>query len=185
MALNRVQHKSGLDRPHQDHIGGLDPSLSFVEYNCSQEGFFTPLVYFLAGHYLDPWDAGEGGPKIEFFSGWFWLCLVSEWAPKNWFPIFYNFWVRFWIPIFWGSGFFGRLLGAFFGLLRLPWEASVAKNLKKTIGFLWFLQMKVFGSLKLLMALLGSSWPSWATLIPKWVPKWVSTFFEKVVKKHV
>ena len=30
------------------------PSLSFVEYNCSQEGFFTPLVYFLAGHYLDP-----------------------------------------------------------------------------------------------------------------------------------
>ena len=30
------------------------PSLSFVEYNFSQEGFFTPLVYFLAGHYLDP-----------------------------------------------------------------------------------------------------------------------------------
>ena len=30
------------------------PSLSFVEYNFSQDGFFTPLVYFLAGHYLDP-----------------------------------------------------------------------------------------------------------------------------------
>ena len=32
----------------------LHPSLSFVEYNLSQEAFFTPLVYFLAGHYLDP-----------------------------------------------------------------------------------------------------------------------------------
>ena len=32
----------------------LYPSLSFVEYNLSQDGFFTPLVYFLAGHYLDP-----------------------------------------------------------------------------------------------------------------------------------
>ena len=34
------------------------------------------------------------------------------------------------------------------------------------MGFLRFLKMKVFGSLKLLMALLGSSWPSWAALIP-------------------
>ena len=32
----------------------LHPSLSFVEYNSSQEAFFTPLVYFLAGHYLEP-----------------------------------------------------------------------------------------------------------------------------------
>ena len=30
------------------------PSLSFVEYNSSHDSFFTPLVYFLAGHYLDP-----------------------------------------------------------------------------------------------------------------------------------
>ena len=36
--------------------------------------------------------------------------------------------------------------------------------------------MNVFGSLKLLMVLLGSSWPSWAALIPKWASKWVSTF---------
>ena len=37
---------NGLIRPY--------PSLSFVEYNSSQDLFFTPLVYFLAGHYLDP-----------------------------------------------------------------------------------------------------------------------------------
>ena len=36
----------GLIRPY--------PSLSFVEYNSSHDPFFTPLVYFLAGHYLDP-----------------------------------------------------------------------------------------------------------------------------------
>ena len=30
------------------------PSLSFVEYNSSKKLYFTPLVYFLAGHYLDP-----------------------------------------------------------------------------------------------------------------------------------
>ena len=30
------------------------PSLSFGEYNSRRGSFFTPLVYFLAGHYLDP-----------------------------------------------------------------------------------------------------------------------------------
>ena len=30
------------------------PSLSFGEYNSRKGSFFTPLVYFLAGHYLDP-----------------------------------------------------------------------------------------------------------------------------------
>jgi len=33
--------------------------------------------------------------------------------------LFYNFWSQFWIPIFWGLGFFGCLLGAILGLLRL------------------------------------------------------------------
>ena len=35
-------------------VAVADSSLSFVEYNSSQDLFFTPLVYFLAGHYLDP-----------------------------------------------------------------------------------------------------------------------------------
>ena len=57
------------------------PSLSFVEYNFSQEGFFTPLVYFLAGHYLDPWDAGEGGPKNGvIFCFFLFGALVSKFA---------------------------------------------------------------------------------------------------------
>ena len=63
---------------------------------------------------------------------------------------------------------FGCLLGAFSGLLRLSWEASGPKNLKKLEVFLRFLKMQLFGSLKLLMALLGSLPPSWADLIPKW-----------------
>ena len=42
----------GYQQPQPD--GYHHPSLSFVEYNSSQDPFFTPLVYFLAGHYLDP-----------------------------------------------------------------------------------------------------------------------------------
>ena len=84
---------------------------------------------------------------------------------------------------FWGLGIFGCLLGAILGLLRFSWDVSVAKNLKKHVGFLRFLEMKVFCSLKLLMVLLGSSWPSWAALIPNWVPTWISTFIYKVFNK--
>ena len=51
------------------------------------------------------------------------------------------------------------LLGAFLGLLRLSWEASGSQKPKKTLGFLRFLKMSLFGSLKLLMALLGTSCP--------------------------
>ena len=53
----------------------------------------------------------------------------------------------------------GCLLGAVLGLLRLSWEASEPQKPQKTNGFLRFLQMQVFGYLKLSMALLGSSWP--------------------------
>ena len=42
------------------------PSLSFVEYNASQDGFFTPLVYLLAGHLPGPGDAGEGPKSASF-----------------------------------------------------------------------------------------------------------------------
>ena len=53
----------------------------------------------------------------------------------------------------------GCLLGAVLGLLRLSWEASGPQKPEKTNCFLRFLQMQVFGYLKLSMALLGSSWP--------------------------
>ena len=49
------------------------------------------------------------------------------------------------------------LLGAFLGLLRLSWEASGSQKPTKNEGFLRFLEMSLFGSSKLLMALLGTS----------------------------
>ena len=158
------------------------PSLSFVEYNSSQEGFLTPLVYFLAGHYLDPWDAGEGGPKNEFFFGLFWLCLGFRVGSKKLVPIFYNFWAQFWIPIFWDLGFFGCLLGAFFGLLRLSWEAFVVKNIKKLIVFWCFLRMLLFGFLMPLMVVLSHLFLSLGGFHPPWIPKWDSKRFQTVIK---
>ena len=53
----------------------------------------------------------------------------------------------------------GCLLGAFLGFLRLFWDASGPQKPLKTFGFLRFLQKQLFGSFKLLIALLGSSWP--------------------------
>ena len=63
----------------------------------------------------------------------------------------------------------GCLLGAVLGFLRLFWDASGPQKPTKTEGFLRFLQMQVFGSLKLSMALLGSSWP---LLGPIWSQNW-------------
>ena len=77
---------------------------------------------------------GKGVPKMFFFD-LFWLCLGFRVGSKKLVPIFYIFWAQFWIPIFWDLGFFGCLLGAFFGLLRLSWEAFVVKNIKKTHCF--------------------------------------------------
>ena len=39
------------------------------------------------------------------------------------------------------------------------------KTFKKHVGFLRFLELKVFGCLKLLMDLLGDSWPWWFTSV--------------------
>merc|ERR1712115_99315 len=77
-----------------------------------------------------------------------------------------NFWTTF-------GCLFGCLLGAFSGLLRFSWEASGSKNIKKTYGFLRFLKMQLFGSLKLLMALLRSSCPLFGRSGPKMGPKMV------------
>ena len=81
-------------------------------------------------------------------------------------PISYFFWVQIWIPIFWDLGCFGCLLGSYFGLLRLFLEASVAKNVEKTIVFFkvfvnegfWFFEAPD-GSFGLILALLGHSDP--------------------------
>ena len=145
----------GLIRPY--------PSLSFVEYNSSQDPFFTPLVYFLAGHYLDPWDAGEGGLKkclsFVFFCVPLCLKMGSKLSPK-----ICSFWFQGWILSFGILVFFGCFLGAFLCLLSFFWEVSVAKNLKKQ----WF--FKVFehcgfglfdtpeGSFGVILAPVGMLW---------------------------
>ena len=43
-------------------------------------------------------------------------------------PKIVTFWVQFWISFFGVLELFGCLLGAFWGLLRLSWEASGPKN---------------------------------------------------------
>ena len=68
---------------------------------------------------------------------------------------------------------FGCLLGAFLGLLRLSWEASRAKKCRQSPAKTTFLKMQLFGSLKLLMALLGSSCPLFGRSGPKMGPKMV------------
>ena len=54
--------------------------------------------------------------------------------------------------------FFGCLLRAFLGPLTLFWEALRAKKRRMSNAKTTFVKMQFFGSLKLLMVLLGSSW---------------------------
>ena len=79
----------------------------------------------------------------------------------------------------------GCLLGAVLGLLRLSWEASGPQKPEKTLGFLRFLQMQVFGYLKLLMALLGSSWPLLGPIWSQNGPQNGPRNCQKVVQKIV
>ena len=99
------------------------PSLSFVEYNFSQGGFFTPLVYFLAGHYLDPLDAGEGSPENVTIFGQYLLAVFLPRLPQNWSISFIIFGSNFG-SLFWGLGVlwvsFGSLLGPLDSLLGGP-----------------------------------------------------------------
>ena len=81
---------------------------------------------------------------------------------------------------------FGRLLGAFMGLWSLSWEAPGPQKPRKTKGFLRFLQMQDFGSLRLLVALLGPSWPLLGPIwsqIPKMAPKVVQKVLKNLSKK--
>ena len=70
---------------------------------------------------------------------------------------------------------FKCLLGAFLSLWCSSWEASGPQKPLKNILFLRFLQMQLFGSLKLWMALLDPSWlllgPIWSQNGPEHDPK--------------
>ena len=82
---------------------------------------------------------------------------------------------------------FGCLLGAFMGLWSLSWEAPGPQKPRKTNGFLRFLQMQDFGSLRLLVALLGPSspllGPIWSQNGPQNGPKSGPKSAQKLVKK--
>ena len=103
--------------------------------------------------------------------------MVQKWVPF-WVPVFVNFGSQNGPQngpktgqkiIILGSIFgsvcfdvlelFRGLLGPLLGLLRLSSEASGPQKHEKTEGFSRFLKMQLFWSLKLLMALLGSSCP--------------------------
>ena len=101
---------------------------------------------------------GKGLPKMFFFLVNYCLPFFLPRVPQNWFICFYNFWVQFWVPFFGVLEFFGCLLGAFLGLLILFWEALRAKKRRMSHAKTTFVKMQFFGSLKLLMVLLGSSW---------------------------
>ena len=62
---------------------------------------------------------------------------------------------------------FRCLLGTFLTLPRLSWTAWDPKTLKNTYGFVRFLQMQVFDTLKILMDVLGASWPLLGRSVPK------------------
>ena len=57
------------------------------------------------------------------------------------------------------------------GLYMLSWKALDPQKPEKTNGFLRFLVLYVFGTLGLLMALLGSSWLLLGRFGPKMAPK--------------
>ena len=144
---------------------------------------FLPLSFtFWRGIIWTPEMRGKGVPKMDFFVVYFCLSFfLPKWAPKlvQFFMIFgSNFG-----SLFWGLGFlwvsFGSLLGPLEALLR----GLCSQKPLKTKGFLRFLNMQFFASLKLLMALLGSSWPLLGSLVPKWIPKWAPKVFQKVTKK--
>ena len=73
-------------------------------------------------------------------------------------------------------GGFGALwvpLGSLLGSLEALLGGLRTQKPSKTGGFLRFLKMQLFGSLKLLMALLGSSCPPFSRSGPKVGPKMV------------
>ena len=95
----------------------------------------------------------------------------------------FTFWPRFdqfldhlWVSL-WVS------LGSLLGPLEVLLGGLCIQKHWKNAGFLRFLKMQLFGSLKLLMALLGSSCPLFGRSGPKMGPKMDPKVAQKVSKK--
>ena len=120
--------------------------------------------------------ASKTAPKTTGQSDFFNIELVFVCSFLG--SLFNHFLTKFWTTF---GCLFGCLLGAFSGLLRFSWEASGSKNTKKLKVFSRFLIMQLFGSLKLLMALLGSSCPLFGRSGPKMNPKKLSKISQQIV----
>ena len=135
--------------------------------------------------------AAPEGPFSGHFWGHFWGPFLapfwSTFGPQNGpqngpktAPKLHFFEVYFWTSFFEGfialSGPFGSLLGSLEALLGGLWTQKPSK----TGGFLRFLKMQLFGSLKLLMALLGSS----CHLFGRSGPNMIPILVPKRLKKH-
>ena len=95
--------------------------------------FLTPF-WSTFGLQNGPQNGPKTAPKLDFFEVYFWIPFLEGFGAL--------------------SGPSGCLLGSLEALLGGLW---VPKTKKKIQGFLRFLKMSLFGSLKLLMALLGTS----------------------------
>ena len=125
---------------------------------------------------------GEGSCGRALFWRGFWGPILGPSLGSKMGETFINFWVQL-QTFFWGLlELLGCLLGAFLGLLRLSWEASRVKKCRHSNAKTSFCDMQFFGSLKLLMALLGSSCPLLGTSGPRVGPKMVTTVFQKLSK---
>ena len=142
-----------------------------------------PSRLFFGGALFGPLRCGGRGWKkwSRFFSSFethFGPSLGPKIASK-----FVNFWVQlrtFFVGVL---ELFGCLLGAFLGLVRLSWEASRVKKCRQSHAKTTFLLIQVFGSMKILMALLGSSWSLLGRSGPKMGPKIVTKSFPKNYQK--
>ncbi len=137
-----------------------------------------------------PWAILVLDPKMGPIFGPFWSNFRTQNGPKMAPKLVQNLVILgfiFGCLFCWVLKLFGCLFRAFLGLPRLSREASGPQKPSKTEGFLRFLQMQVFGSLKLSMALLGSSWPLlgpiWSQNGPQNGPQNCPKVVQKVVQK--
>ena len=83
---------------------------------------------------------------------------------------------------------FKCLLRAVLSLLCSSWEPPRLKKYSFPVVKSHFLQLLLFGTLRLLRSFLGPSWRIMASLAPKWLPKWTQNGAqqsEKNVQKWV
>ena len=109
---------TGLQEHRLLQINSIPPFL--LESIIPGKAVFSPLSFiFWRGIIWIPEMRGKGVSKIDSVLDFFSCAWVLERVQKLVPIFFYNFWSQFWIPFFGGLGFFGCLLGAILGLLRL------------------------------------------------------------------